>query len=286
MSEQSISEIYAFQLQNEEPGYYSRIPHIISYLTYDCIDPDTGEVLVKKLSPNARELYRVIKMTASDGGCCWKSRDTLAEECGMSIGAITNAKKELQQKFHQLDGNSLIKLEKKQKTTVKEGQILNKTTYDTIVIVNIWTWNNAFGAIKNKKGALSPHDGAGGALSPHDTATQEALSPHDTNNNPIINNPLYKEQQPTATADIAVSFICKNRLFPSEKQRQAYEWMVSKGCKEATAYKIAKQYSPEDIQKASEYTKERLKKGSVDSHWAYFQSTLQKRYWEQKRKAS
>lgn len=121
VSPQFAAECYTFHLQDEEPSFYSRIPHILSYLTYDYEDPKTKEKSVRHLSVYARELYRVIKSIAADKGACWTMRDNLAELANMSAGAISNAKWELQQKMHQLDESPLIMIEEA-KTHIKRRQ--------------------------------------------------------------------------------------------------------------------------------------------------------------------
>ncbi len=291
----STAEMYAFFLQHEEPNNYSRIPNIISHLTYDYICPKTGEKSIRKLSVYARELYRVIKQTCGDDNLCWKSLKHLGEECGMSVHSVSDARRELEKPFHQLGGESLIKTTKHQKATQKDGKIINKTIYYKSTIVNIWGHNNAFfkmqkeiktaeNQMKKEEGQIPNGNAPGGADSQWERAPQEAGSHCAYKQKTDINIPLSKEQQHTAAAAFVASHKSKNRLFPSEEKRKAYEWMIQKQCSEGIAYKMACAYSTDDIQKASDYMIERMKSGKLvpKKQWAYFQNTLQNRYWEKK----
>ena len=283
------SELYAIQFQNPEPAYYTMMPHILDYLTYDDIDESTGQKTIKRLSIYAKELYRALKKVAGEKGACWQNRDNLAEICNMSAGSVTNAKKELSQAFHQLDGNALIKIEKKKKSTEN-----NSTTYDLITIVDIWRWNRAYmSTIEFHKPnpsnleALSPNDSAGGAPSSHDTAPQRALSPHDINNNPNNKNPLLKEQQPVLLADVCGVFLKKNGLFEDETKRKAYQWLIDLGCHGTTASNIVSQYEPDEIAKASAYTLEMKKKKlqkneKFDNPLGYFHACLKQKWYDKK----
>jgi hypothetical protein len=292
----SPTEAYVIAFQNSEPKHYTRVPNIIDHLTYDAMDSE-GNVIKKRLSVFAKELYRILRMIANDYGACWMNRDNLAELANMSTGSITNAKKELEQKFHQLDGQPLINIEENQKSTKVNG-----TTYHKITIIDIWKWNNAFMSAFNfqkKYGAPSPHDGANPAPSPHDGPPREAPSPHDTNNNQTNKNHLSKEQQPTPAGSLVASLVSlytkkdplypsdqqkhfKERLFPSGQQKRAYDWLVGEGCFEPTAYKISITYSSDDICKASNYTNEMHKKSKKDNKWGYLQQTLKNKYWMKK----
>lgn len=285
----SASEVYAFHLQNEEPSFYSRIPHILSYLTYDYIDPKTQEKSVMRLSVHARELYRLIKQIAGDTGKCWANRNTLAEMANMSVGSISSAKWELSQSFHQLDGNPLISIKKTCKRTVVESHAVNGTVYDTVLILNIWKWNNAFmqtrslhlESVHNPE-ARSTGDSADEARSTGDSACLGARSTGDTNKNPVLTPQMSIKQQPEASASDVAFKPTKKRNFPSEKTKEAYEWMRRKECPEPLSYTIATSYVFEDIQQASIYVKKQIdkKKRPINEIWAYFQTTLKNRYWE------
>lgn len=282
----SAAELYAIHFENEEPSSFTMIPNILSYLTYT--DPDTGEI--KKLSVYARELYRIIRMHAGNKGLCWANRDNLAEECGMSAGSVTNAKRILQMPFHQLDGNPLIRIEKKSKYTHKNEERVNKTEYDCITILNIWKWNNAYMATKKflaeqkNEGVRSPDDRAEGVRSPDDRPPQGAKTPHDTNNITNNNTPLFKEQ------DRASPFVCsseKKKICLSGKEK-IVEALIKEGSPPEVAERIASNHSTEDIINAFNYAHSQRKKPGAkpirNGKIAYLQDILNKRYWEKSNK--
>ena len=287
------AELYAIFLQDPEPNFYSRIPHIIDHLTYDCVDEKTGKTKTKRLSVYAKELYRVLKSIANDTGACWKNRDNLAELCNMSAGQITTAKKELMQPFNELEGMALINVKKMQKTSTKEGLCKNKTFYDLITITTIWKFNNAFNRVKNipvKVGAPSYNDSADQAPSPPDGAPQGAPSPPDTNNNPCINNPLSKDKQPLAKAKSVGSLSKKKDVVLPDKAHQVYKYLVESGYKSTTALKMSMDYTSEEIKNASAYFNEQMKINKkknikIANECGYFTKILQNRYWEQPKKS-
>lgn len=288
----SAAELYVIQLENEEPSFYSRIPHILSHLTYDFID-ENGQKSVKKLSIYARELYRVIKQTAGDRGKCWRDTEGLAELCGMSTGSVVNAKKELQQSFNELNGKSLITITKCQRSNFKNDKCVNKSPSHIISVINIWGFNNAYmSTLKYQKNeADSPCERAESAGSPHESALRGADSPHEPNKNHNNKNHLYLKQEPTASPSVfsvdSVSLKKQNPVFLDEKKESAFGWLTKNGCPEQNAVSIIKKFSCQDIEEASKYTEIQLNKNkakgkSTENKWAYFQNVLNNRYWEKK----
>lgn len=284
----SPSEIYVINFQNPEPLYYTRIPNILSHLTYDWLNPKTGKMEIKRLSVYAKELYREMKDIGGKNNKCWMNRDNIAERCNMSEGMVTKCKEELCQKFHQLDGNPLITIIEKPRKKVVDGIGINGTNYHEITILNIWPWNNGFMATKkyHKEEAPSPHDRADPAPSPHDGAQQGALSPHDPNKNNNSKNHLFKEQEQPVSSVCSVFNENKDSV-SSDKKVQAYEWLVKNGCSEGNASSIVKKFTCEDIIEASKYMEIQMKKNKAkgkvtENKAAYFQNILNKRYWENK----
>lgn len=285
------SELYASQFQSAEPKFYTRMPNIIDHLTYDFIDKKTGQTIKKRLSVYAKELYRAIRNIAGEDRSCWRSRDNLADLCNMSSGSVTNAKEELQQKFHQLDGNPLIIVNKKEKKTST-----GSTIYHVSTIVNIWPWNNAYMAtLKYQKEieALSPHDGVEEALSPHDGAPPEALSPHDTNNITNNNISLYKEQEPPKLS-VSVCPLDKECSVPpggsstEDQKARAFSWFIQIGCDIRTATSLVESYSLEEIRKASRYVEVQMhikkkKNQTLGNIVGYLRKTLENKWWEPKK---
>lgn len=286
------ADVYALHFQNSEPKYYSRIPHILDHLTYDETDPETGNVIIKRLSIYAIQLYRVIKTIAGDEGACWQHRDKIAERANMSAGSVTKAKEELQKSFHQLDGSPLIKVEEVKKTSQTNG-----TVYHKLFILDIWKWNNAFMATLSfhKKEALSPNDTAKPALSPNDTAPQGALSPGDTTKNKQNKNPLSKEQQPADESasvrsccplDMSISSVSVDPP-PSEipeDKLQAFNWFTKIGCDIQSALYFIKTFTEEDIRSASQYVEQQLlrkkqKNETIPNIIGYLRRTLENRWW-------
>lgn len=289
----SAAELYAISFQNPEPKYYSQIPHILSYLTYDFIDPVTGEKTIKKLTLKARELYRVLKMTVgeNDFGKCWRNTGNLAELCGMSTGSISNAKDELTQKFHQLDGKSLITItEKPKKTTNKDGIKLNGTEYHEITIIDIWRHNNAFMVTLKYQNneARSANESADVARSANESALEGARSPDERNKNPPNKNSLSLEQQSMADAVSVVDCLLnKEDSVLIDKKAQACNWFLKIGCDLKTATYFVETYSSDDIYQASMYTEQQLKKKKAKNETipniiGYLRNTLKNRYWEKK----
>ena len=281
----SPSEIYAYEFQNSEPNHYTRVPNIIDHLTFS---DDEGKTC--RLSVYAKELYRIIRMTTTDGdGKCWRSIENLAELMNCSKSSVIEAKKQLKMPMHQLDGTPLIQEVKKQKAKVVDGMVLNKSTYCTYTINDIWKWNNAFmRTLKYQKTeAHSLCESAGGAHSLCESATQGAHSPGDPNNNTLNKNPLFKEQQPATGVASACSQEKQKRLFPSESNEKIYEWLVKIGLEERTAYKTANSYSAQIIKEASDFMTQQLQKNKAKGIKtknipAYFMTILQNRYWEKR----
>lgn len=131
------SVLWSVYLENKEPNFYVSVPHILNHLTYDYIDPKTGKKELRRLSVYAQHFYKVLKEIIGEGEASWKNTENLAKLSNMSVGQIVKVKKELQQKFHQLDGNSLISIKKNSKNTFVNRKLKNKTFYDEIIIAPI-----------------------------------------------------------------------------------------------------------------------------------------------------
>jgi len=312
---QSSAEKYAVEFQNCEPSFYDRMPRILQHLTYDYKNPKTGKKEKRRLSVYAIHFYNVVKSIAGDKGACWKNRNNLAQLANMSPAQITSVKKELQQKFHQLDGNPLIRIDKMKKHTSKEGRLQNTTIYDKIYIIDIWKWNNAYMAtIKSHKPEtqeemddFDENEGQGqnenrgkGATSSTKLCSLGARSLDDPNKNTINENPLYIEQQ-SATEVAPVVSSKEKKSLPSEAQKicpkrqeflekpnqdqQAIAWLEKFGFDSKRAMTIAKRYPIAHIEKASIYYGNQMIKLKnqgkyIENRLAYFQSTLDNKYWE------
>lgn len=276
------SEIYAFNFQNPEPKYYTRVPNIIDHLTYK-IEKD-GIMITKRLSIYAKELYRIIRMIASDSGADWHTTESLAEIIGCSTGSIVNAKKELLMPMDQLDGKSLIIETRKQiHKTVNDKHI--STTLCTRMIVDIWKWNNAFMAtIKNQIKYGRPPDSRDESANPPDSCDESAPQGPDSygepNNNKENNNPLFKEQKPTA---VAVP-VCSSKEKMSDVNLKAFNWLLKIGCDIQAATHFINTYSTKDISEASKYVEKKYEKNKREKKQTYnligyLRKTLENKWW-------
>jgi hypothetical protein len=83
-------------------------------------------VLTLGLRPFELALYIHIKQAAGDdGGVCWKSRNTMARESGMSSGMVTKARRSLELPRAELGGKSLITVAKESKSSTLRASITN-----------------------------------------------------------------------------------------------------------------------------------------------------------------
>ncbi len=163
---------YKIKDEGDPKKYWTQLPNLID---------DMG------LSVYAFRLYVHLKRVVGEmeNGECWQSVKTLAENCNMSIGMVTKAKKEL-------DDLSLINIEKVKNP--RGGRDFHKIT-----IVDIWPEN-----IK-KYASSSPHE--------LDTSSQDELtsSPHELKKNPIKKN-LIKGNNNNNYAELSVAFCNKTRI--------------------------------------------------------------------------
>lgn len=282
-----LAEQYAMALENAEPCNYTRIPNIIDHLTYDAIDEKTGETIVKRLSVYAKELYRIIKTVSGQTNVCWMTAKNLAELANMSQHSVCEAKKELQQKFHQLDGNPLIEITEKKKCTKRGDEKINGTHFHQIVVKDIWGFNRAYFFLKKveKEEARSPHDHAEGRDRHTITPPFGARSPHDRNKTDCSKTPLFKKQHSTAPPNSVCSSSTENSVSCSEEQNHSFNWLTRNGCNVPKAVEIATRFTTEELKKSIEYTEiavvnARKKMKTLANPIAYLIKTLENRYWE------
>jgi hypothetical protein len=118
------------------------------------------------ISVYAFRLYVHIKRV----GTCWQSTRTLAEKCKMSVGKISDAKKEL-------ESAGLITIKRSKSTTES----------DTLYVVDIWGKNFAHFSDDNDR---SPHERT---CSPHERTCsphERTCSPHEPKKEPFKNKPI------------------------------------------------------------------------------------------------
>jgi len=105
-----------YQIRDESPhDYFCQIPNLVDELD---------------LTPQAYRLYGHLKRVAGESGKCWQSTKTLSDKCRMSAGAVSEAKKELENTYP-----PLIRITSK----TKENGI-----YHEIVVTDIWQINHDF----------------------------------------------------------------------------------------------------------------------------------------------
>ncbi len=280
----STAELYAVEFQRGEPAYFTQVPNIIDHLTYTFEKDGLKET--KRLSVYAKELYRILRMVASDHGKCWHSTESLAEIVGCSTGKISQAKNELLMPMHQLDGTALI-IEKMGTTTRKldSGDAI-QVPFSHKTIVNIWGWNSAFMATRKFQNQYG-RDSCGESPKPRDSCDESPPLDRDScgerNNNQCLLDPICNVQHPTADADPVVFKSEKKererRLLPSDKKK-AFNWMIAHKCSPVAALDFVNKYSSYEIELASSYIMEKMKKSKINNMWGYFRTVMEGRFWK------
>ena len=283
------SELYMHHYQNSEPKFYTRVPNIIDHLTYD-VEED-GVKVSKRLSVYAKELYRVIRMIASDQGKDWHTTESLAEIVGCSVGSIINAKKELLMPMNQLEGNALI-IEERSMGTRMVGDNRYKCTLCKRAIVDIWKWNNAFMATmkyQNKFGIIpdSPHESGLPPDSCGESGPQGPDSYGEANNNKNNNIPMSNKQQPTASAvpvcllNAKGSYVSVRSAPPSDDvaKHHNFNLLTKMGYDVLSAMGIVDSFSGQDLQRAFLYLEAQKKKKSILNPLGYFRKILEGKWW-------
>lgn len=125
------------------------------------------------LSVYAFRLYVRLKRVAGDGGKCFYSTRQLAEQCRMSVGAVSNAKQELIEK-------DLIRIDRS-----------GDWDRDNITLVDVWPANFAYYAQEKQEVPCSPHEqNTPIVCSPHE---QKDSQPVHHMNRPVhtVNTPVH-----------------------------------------------------------------------------------------------
>lgn len=109
-------ETTTYQIRDEAPhDHFSQIPNLV-----DDLD----------LTPYAYRLYGHLRRVAGENGKCWQSTSTLSKACRMSMGSVSEAKKELENTYP-----PLIRV---------TSQKTETGWYHEITITDIWSINHAF----------------------------------------------------------------------------------------------------------------------------------------------
>jgi hypothetical protein len=181
-------------------------------------------VFMLGLDPYSLALYCHIKRTtgAAEGGMCWKSTRTLAEETGMSVGKVSEARAELEKPRDELGGKPLI--------VVNRPKNRGKAT--EVICVDVWRENFD---------ACSPDE-----QRVHHTNTER--SPHEPKKEPFKKEPV--KNSPTGDGEpSAGSFVAYLRdevhgadvpLMRARESRYAGEFkkLIKKGITEDVLYKV------------------------------------------------
>lgn len=288
-----ISAQYLIALENSHPSNFTMVPGIIDYLTYDDVDLKTGKSHVKRLSVFSAHLYRILIQIGGEEHITWKKSESLAEIANMSLGMIVKCKRELQQKFHQLEGNPLIDVSEHKKSNIKDGIKTCGFVYHKINVKNIWGFNRAFFLLKKLNVKTdSPHESAGvsdscgesppPADSPHESASRRTDSLHERNNIQCSKTPLFKKQQSTASADS----VCPSNLanVVEDKKLSWFNFLLKIGFDTLSATGIISSYEIEDIRQAVLYTEKqkeinKKKNKPMPNLLGYIRKTLENRWW-------
>jgi len=295
MSSQDISpsELYAIELTNNEPGYYSQIPAILHHLTYVKKEKkksrkDVGKVVRRKLSPYAISLYLLLKQVAgSKNAAIWMKGENLAEMMGVSPSKFAEAKDELAMEMEQLNGKALIKIEKSKKTTTRKNGQKGSIKYDKIIINHIWPENNAYMATRKFQPSLAigivdnsyanPLGGnanyglpLGGNTIPETTplsGNAYQAESQRANNNPSYQEPICKIAEPAACCGQSCHLNSKESVNLSVQalaEKTKIENSMKKfGCDDNFIKEMLRKYPISRIFDAGYYTEMQIKRGIV-----------------------
>lgn len=150
MKEEREDNVY--EIREEAPhDFFCQIPNLVDELN---------------LSPYAYRLYGHFKRVAGESGKCWQSTRTLADKCRMSMGSVSDAKKELESTYP-----PLIKVTSKTK---------DNGMYHEVVITDIWYINHDYWTGKDVHIVKSP---------PSRSQSEHPRSPSETKKNPVKEEP-------------------------------------------------------------------------------------------------
>lgn len=289
------SEIYAEQLNNHDPSYYSQVPGIIFHCTY--LVKSNGKTIRKKISSTAIALYTLIKQLGGNREMSWASTETYARYLGKSFGAIHNAKKELQQPIEQLHGKPLIEVEQKRK-----ARDIGTSPYQILRNTHIWPENNAYmrtlkhqpeyplGEVKQEKEivhnstSLSNSESETASLSNSESEPLGSLSNSETIYNQYQKkNHSDKESEDTASRagcsfDKSISDFSDESVDSVEVIKRIDRWksaLRKSGADENFINEIQRGYTLSEIENACTLVRTQvLKKNKIKNLCGYFRKIL------------
>ena len=174
------------------------------------------------LDPYEYRLYGHMMRIIGREGACWKGSPAIAEQCGMSLGKVSQVKRQLAER-------GLIRVERR---NTDNGEA------DWITVVDIWVYNmqvysapadqrpEAIEAIRrNLAAAASPYPvhRANTPLSPHESPLsphESPLSPHETKNIESKEDSIEESMAASATPPTALPPAIAVRSGESPKQTQ------------------------------------------------------------------
>ena len=307
MSDYSPSELYAIQLNNNDPGYYGRTPGIVFHCTYVCTENNKkkktfGKSVRKKLSPYAITLYTLIKLIAGKEGKVWMTGANLAEQCGFSESKLSEAKKELTQPMEQLNGKPLIEITKRKVKFKRKDGTEGARDADVLTPTHIWPENNAY--MSTLKHHQSKDLGILEESSSDESSSQCELdqrssshceldplgsSSHCEGNNRTENKiPSVLETDTPAGPAVCSLEKENNSVLPDaekiiRKTEEMKELLRNIGADDNFIKELLRNYSLSQIHKAGMYVQAQKKKKPIPNFCAYLRKSLENKYYESNR---
>ncbi len=296
MSEKlSPSEMYAIELNNEEPGYYSLTPAILYHLTYiETQEVEDGlHIQVRKtLSSDALKLYGYLRQLASiKNQAIFMKAETIAENLRMSRRHVNDLFIELQMPFEQLGGKSLIERQKAFKTTKTKKGEKRVVPYHKYKLNVIWAENNAYmstlkyqpflplGIIEQSSMApLRQRSDIDGTIAPtipqdpwHRCANDPQAESQCPNNNPLLNNnPPVTDEEDAAACD------CDPIREYEMQKTKCREVLISVGADKKFVDEMISKYTPKQINDAGYYVFQQLKRKHIENKMGYLRRAIEK----------
>lgn len=287
----SPSELYAINLNENDPKYFSLTPGIIFHCTYVAKEKKKGkkhygELVRKKISPHAIALYTCIRQIAGQNSACWSSTSYLSALTGMSAGMISEAKADLTQPIEQLNGKPLLEItEKRKKVTQPDGSV-KSVPYHQIVPTHIWPENNAYMATISYQenlelGLVSRSQCESQPPSRSQCETDSLGSRSQCETNKTEKNSSVNETEPARCASGCSS--SEKGLFEEnqEKIAKAKQAMRSSGSDENFIREMTKRFTPQRILDAGFYVQQMAKRKRISNLQGYFRKAIESgRKWE------
>lgn len=313
-SDLSPGEIYAIEMNNHEPGYYSQIPGVLHHLTYIKKEIKKskkyyGKKIRCKLSSTAFQLYCYLKQIAGKKNKpVWSHPKNIAEAIGCSLSKFYEAKEELLQGFEQLNGKPLISIVKSKKYTERQDKQKGASVYDQITICHVWPEANAYMATKKytspeKLGIVDNTDGfppngkASDGFPPNGKASPGTIPPNGKaslgDSLGANNNPSYQD---SICIDTELTDESASVCFPKEEKsvnpleecailkKKAEDSLRFVQCDENFIKEVLKKYSPQRIIDGGWYTMQQKARGKIKNNFfGYLRNAIEnKRKWQNK----